>query len=366
MTAGIRALVTGGAGFIGSALVRRLVTSGARQVTTVDALTYAGHLASLVDVLPLPHHRFERVNITDAPAMARIFAEAMPDVVYHLAAESHVDRSIDGPRAFVDTNVTGTFVLLEAARRYFDTLSGEARERFRLVHVSTDEVFGALGESGVFVEDSPYRPTSPYAATKAAADHLVRAWHRTFGLPVLVTNCSNNYGPRQFPEKLIPRMIVRALAGEPLPVYGTGGQVRDWLHVEDHVTALQCVAHRGHVGETYLVGGGCEIRNLDLVEQLCDVLDALHPRRDGHSYRKQITFVADRPGHDFRYALDDTKVRVTLGWHPSRAFTDGLRETVAWYLANRAWWRPLLSGANDRASVGPTASADANTAAQTS
>ncbi len=341
----IPVIVTGGAGFIGSALVRRLVHSNRYHVTTVDKLTYAGNLDSLADVLEDPHHRFVQADIADANAMRAVFDIACPERVFHLAAESHVDRSIDGPRAFVETNVMGTFVLLEAALQHWRTAADDVRDRFRFLHVSTDEVFGSLGETGAFTETTPYRPSSPYSATKAASDHLARAWQHTFGLPVIVTNCSNNYGPRQFPEKLIPHMIVRALAGESLPVYGAGANVRDWLHVEDHASALECIATDGRIGDTYLISGRSEVRNLDLVQRLCACLDELRPRADGVAYATQIQFVTDRPGHDFRYAIDATHLERSLGWHPTHSLHDGLRATVQWYLEHESWWRRILSGA---------------------
>ncbi|MCU0647909.1 MAG: dTDP-glucose 4,6-dehydratase [Gemmatimonadaceae bacterium] len=340
-----RALVTGGAGFIGSALVRRLVASGAWQVTTFDKLTYAGNLESLPGVLDAPQHRFVQGDVADEVAVRRVLAESQPEVIFHLAAESHVDRSIDGPREFLQTNVVGTFTLLTEALRYHQALEGAARACFRFLHVSTDEVFGSLGDTGHFTEQTPYAPSSPYSATKAASDHLVRAWHHTYGLPVLLTNCSNNYGPYQFPEKLIPHMIVRALRGETLPVYGTGANVRDWLHVDDHASALECVATAGRVGETYLVSGHNEARNLDLVHALCSHLDVLRPRADGQSYAAQITFVTDRPGHDFRYAIDASKLTRELGWQPAHTLTDGLAATVQWYLEHERWWQRILSGA---------------------
>jgi len=341
----IRAIVTGGAGFIGSALVRSLVSRGDHDIVTIDKLSYAGNLESLEPVRTRANHRFVRADITDAVAMREVFTECRPDVVYHLAAESHVDRSIDAPEAFVETNVTGTFVLLAEALHHYRTLSGASRDRFRFLHVSTDEVFGSLGPDGAFTEDTPYDPSSPYSASKAASDHLARAWYRTYGLPVLVSNCSNNYGPYQFPEKLIPHMIVRALAGESLPVYGSGANVRDWLHVEDHVRALCAIAETGRPGETYLISGRNERRNLDVVRALCTAMDAVRPLPDGRSYTSLITFVTDRPGHDFRYAIDASKLEREIGWSPQVPFADGLLATVRWYLENEKWWGRILSGA---------------------
>jgi dTDP-glucose 4,6-dehydratase len=338
-------VVTGGAGFIGSALVRILVSQSDTHVTTLDKLTYAGNLESLPGVLGRANHAFEHLDITDEEAVSKAFATHRPDTVFHLAAESHVDRSIDGPRAFVETNVVGTFVMLSAALRYWRGLSADERSRFRFVHVSTDEVFGSLGPDGRFTESTPYDPSSPYSATKAASDHLARAWHRTYGLPVLVTNCSNNYGPYQFPEKLIPHILVRALEHRPLPVYGAGTNVRDWLHVEDHVRALLLVSRQGRIGETYAISGGEEWQNLDMVKYVCHVLDGEVPRADGRSYTEQIEFVPDRPGHDFRYAIDATKIRQELGWSAVFSVEDGLRQTVRWYLANEPWWRRIMSGA---------------------
>ncbi len=340
----MRVLVTGGAGFIGSALVRRLVLSGEHIVSTVDALTYAGNLDSLESISASGRHRFFHADICNESRIREIFDETRPECVFHLAAESHVDRSIDGPKAFVETNVVGTYVMLQEALRFWRGLLAADSANFRFVHVSTDEVFGSLGETGHFSETTAYDPSSPYSATKAASDHLVRAWHRTYGLPTLITNCSNNYGPYQFPEKLIPHMIVRALAGESLPVYGTGQNTRDWLHVDDHAAALECVARSGRVGETYLVSGRQEAKNLDVVHSLCRALDSLHPRTDGKSYQTQIAFVTDRPGHDFRYAIDATKLETELGWRATRLLDDGLSATVQWYLDHRGWWDRILSG----------------------
>jgi dTDP-glucose 4,6-dehydratase len=336
-------LVTGGAGFIGSAVVRHLVRRGTR-VVNVDKLTYAGNLDSLAEVASSPLYAFERVDVGDAEALRGVFARHRPTAVMHLAAESHVDRSIDGPRAFVDTNVLGTFTLLQEARRHWTSLRGDEAGAFRLLHVSTDEVFGSLGETGHFTEETPYRPSSPYSATKAASDHLVRAWQHTYGLPCLVTNCSNNYGPYQFPEKLIPLTILNALAGEPLPVYGRGENVRDWLFVEDHAEALVTVLERGRPGETYAVGGRSERRNLDVVRLVCDLVDEMRPDAAVGSRRDLIRFVTDRPGHDLRYAIDASKIERELGWTPSVTFEEGLRRTVAWYLQNTAWWTRVRSG----------------------
>jgi len=328
-------LVTGGAGFIGSAVVRHLIQETEATVVTVDTLTYAGHRENLASVADSPRHHFEQLDITDAPAMYRLFEEYAPDGVLHLAAESHVDRSIDGPAAFVRTNVVGTQVLLEAARTYWDDLSGDAKDDFRFLHVSTDEVYGELGETGKFTEETPYDPSSPYSASKAGADHLVRAWHRTYDLPVLLTNCSNNYGPYQHPEKLIPVVILNALDREPLPVYGTGENVRDWLYVEDHVRALVRVLREGTVGETYNVGGDCEKQNIAVVRQICDILDEKRPGAGSH--HDLITFVEDRPGHDWRYAIDASKIKADLGWAPQVDFEEGLRRTVDWYVEHRDW-----------------------------
>lgn len=335
-------LVTGGAGFIGSALVRHLVDATQHRVVTVDKLTYAGNPESLGAALDHPRHAFERADICDAAAMARVFATHRPDAVLHLAAESHVDRSIDGALPFVQTNVVGTYTLLEAARAFWSGLDETGRRNFRFLHVSTDEVFGSLGHEGVFTEETPYRPNSPYSATKAGSDHLARAWHHTHGLPVLVTNCSNNYGPFQFPEKLIPVVVLHALAGRPIPVYGRGENVRDWLFVDDHVRALLATLERGRPGETYNVGGGSERSNLQVVHAICALLDELAPSPE--PYARLVTFVADRPGHDLRYAVDAGKIGRELGWRPAESFESGLRRTVCWYLENRDWCARILDG----------------------
>lgn len=333
-------VVTGGAGFIGSAVVRRLVGAG-YDVTNIDKLTYSGNLASLREVDGAPNYRFQRVDICDQPAVARIIADARPDAIMHLAAESHVDRSIDGPAEFLETNVVGTFHLLNAALAYWRGLDEPHRSAFRFHHISTDEVFGALGfEDGLFSEQTRYDPSSPYSASKASADHFVRAWNRTYGLPVVLSNCSNNYGPFHFPEKLIPLTILNAMEGRELPVYGRGENVRDWLHVEDHARALELIVTRGDVGESYNVGGRCERSNLSVVETICDVLDARRPRPGG-SHRDLIRFVTDRPGHDLRYAIDCTKIERELGWTPAVSFEQGIAATVDWFLDNEWWWRPI-------------------------
>jgi dTDP-glucose 4,6-dehydratase len=338
-------LVTGGAGFIGSSLVRMLIEQTDDTVVNVDKLTYAGNLHSLADALDDPRHHFAQVDICDAARVRALFDEYRPDAVIHLAAESHVDRSIDGPAAFLETNVVGTFILLEEALRHWRNLDRRARESFRFVHVSTDEVFGSLGAEGFFTEASAYAPSSPYSASKASSDHFVRAWHHTFGLPTITTNCSNNYGPYQFPEKLIPLMIEKARAGRPLPVYGRGENVRDWLFVDDHARALLQVAERGTPGETYAIGGGNERRNIDVVRAICALVDELAP--DASIGRRQdlITFVADRPGHDLRYAIDASKIRGELGWRPQESFETGIRKTVAWYLQHSEWTERVQSGA---------------------
>ncbi|MBJ3816283.1 dTDP-glucose 4,6-dehydratase [Shimwellia pseudoproteus] len=340
-------LVTGGAGFIGSAVVRHIINHTTDAVVVVDKLTYAGNLASLAPVAGDPRYSFEKADICDAPAMARIFARYRPDVVMHLAAESHVDRSIDGPAAFIETNIVGTYVLLEAARYYWHGLSNAAKAAFRFHHISTDEVYGDLhGKDDFFTETTAYEPSSPYSASKASSDHLVRAWMRTYGLPTLVTNCSNNYGPYHFPEKLIPLMILNALAGKPLPVYGDGSQVRDWLYVEDHARALYLVATTGAAGETWNIGGHNERTNLEVVKTLCALLETLVPQKPAGiaHYQDLITFVADRPGHDLRYAIDASKIERELGWRPQETFDSGMAKTVAWYLAHQDWWQQVLDG----------------------
>ena len=336
-------LVTGGAGFIGGNFVLRAVASGVK-VVNLDALTYAGNLDTLASVQDNPLHVFVEGDIGDRALVARLLAEHRPDAVVNFAAESHVDRSIDGPGAFIQTNVVGTLGLLESVRDHWKELEGEARERFRFLHVSTDEVYGSLGDTGKFTESTPYAPNSPYSASKAASDHLVRAFHHTYGLPVLTTNCSNNYGPYHFPEKLIPLIIARALAGEPLPVYGDGKNVRDWLFVGDHCQAIRTVLEKGRVGETYNVGGNAEKQNLEVVHMICALLDERVPRADGKPRSSQITFVADRPGHDRRYAIDASKLRDELGWEPEYTFEQGIAETVDWYLANQAWVKRVLDG----------------------
>jgi dTDP-glucose 4,6-dehydratase len=338
-------LVTGGAGFIGSAVVRRLVADTPHHVVDLDALTYAGNIDSLRDVSGATRHHFEQVDIRDREGVRRVFDQYRPDAVLHLAAESHVDRSIDGPAEFIETNVMGTFILLEEARRHWQRLDEDPKRDFRFAHVSTDEVFGSLGEAGRFDETTAYDPSSPYSASKAGSDHLVRAWHRTFGLPTLVTNCSNNYGPYQFPEKLIPLMILNALEEKELPVYGRGDQVRDWLHVNDHARGLLLALESGMPGETYLIGGHGERRNLDVVEQICDLVDEAVGETPAGPRRRLIRFVTDRPGHDRRYAIDPSRIEAELGWEPAHTFEDGLRDTVRWYIDNPWWWERVRSGA---------------------
>ena len=346
----MKLLVTGGAGFIGSAVVRLAVARG-HQVVNLDALTYAACLDNVASVAGSELYRFEQADIRDRAALDRVFAAHSPDAVMHLAAESHVDRSIDGPADFIETNITGTFNMLEAARAYWQRAGRPAAFRFH--HISTDEVFGSLGPEGQFTETTPYDPRSPYSASKAASDHLVRAWHETYGLPVVLSNCSNNYGPFHFPEKLIPVVILNALAGKPIPVYGQGLNVRDWLYVEDHADALLLVVEKGAVGRSYNIGGENERRNIDLVRTICAILDEKRPKAG--SYADQISFVPDRPGHDARYAIDPSRIRQELGWRPSVTVEQGLERTVQWYLDNEAWWRPLQARAGVGVRLGVTA-----------
>ncbi len=339
----MKVLVTGGAGFIGSALARHLIAETAHDVLVFDKLTYAGVRESLEEIAGDPRFHFVEGDICDAEMVGAQIENFRPDVIAHLAAESHVDRSIDGPGEFIQTNLVGTFVMLQRALDYWRSLDGAAKNAFRFHHISTDEVFGSLGDEGYFTESTAYDPRSPYSASKAGSDHLVRAWGHTYGLPVLVTNCSNNYGPDHFPEKLIPLIIIRALAGEPLPVYGDGSNVRDWLFVEDHARALRLVFEKGEPGETYNVGGNAERRNIEVVKAICTTLDAAKPRTDGQSYASQITFVQDRPGHDQRYAIDASKIRDEIGWEPQVTFEQGIDRTVKWYLERRDWWEPILA-----------------------
>lgn len=343
----LRILVTGGAGFIGSALIRYIIGSTNAYVANLDALTYAGNLESLAQAADSPRHRLYHADIGDAAALVKVFAEFQPTAVMHLAAESHVDRSIEGPAAFIQTNIVGTYTLLEAARHYWSALEPKARQSFRFHHISTDEVYGDLEDtSDLFTETTPYAPSSPYSASKASSDHLVRAWYRTYGLPVVITNCSNNYGPYHFPEKLIPHVILNAIHGKPLPVYGDGAQIRDWLFVEDHARALYKVLTEGRVGQTYNIGGHNEKRNLEVVETICELLEELAPQKpEGVGlYRDLIEFVKDRPGHDQRYAIDASKMQNELGWRPEESFETGIRKTVQWYLDHPEWWQRVLSG----------------------
>jgi len=339
----MRIFVTGGAGFIGSALVRHLIANTAHEVLNFDKLTYAGSLTTVEEVAASPRYRFVQGDICDAAAVRAAIAEFRPDVITHLAAESHVDRSIDGPGAFIHTNIVGTYTMLAEARGYWQGLDEAAKAAFRFHHISTDEGYGSLGATGLFTEETPYDPRSPYSSSKAGSDHLVSAWGHTYGLPVLITNCSNNYGPYHFPEKLIPLMVVKALAGEPLPIYGKGDQIRDWLYVEDHVRALQVVFERGRPGRTYNIGGHNERQNIEVVRAVCALLDQWRPRADGASYATQITSVADRPGHDQRYAIDATRIGEELGWHPEESFETGIAKTVRWYLDNEAWWQAIVA-----------------------
>ena len=343
----MKILVTGGAGFIGSAVVRQGIRAG-HQIINLDCLTYAANLSNVAPVSNAPGYVFEKGNITDRAALDDVFARHKPDAVMHLAAESHVDRSIDGPADFINTNITGTYTLLEAARSYWNA-EGQPDD-FRFHHISTDEVFGSLGDTGKFTEDTPYDPRSPYSASKASSDHLVRAWHETYGLPIVLTNCSNNYGPYHFPEKLIPVVILNALHGRPIPVYGAGANVRDWLFVEDHADALLLVLEKGENGRSYNIGGENEARNIDLVRMICSILDDRRP--DAAPHDRLIEFVTDRPGHDMRYAIDPSRIREELGWRPSVTLVEGLTRTVDWYLANEDWWRPLLTVAIERRGTG--------------
>ncbi|UYV36856.1 dTDP-glucose 4,6-dehydratase [Rhodobacteraceae bacterium D3-12] len=346
----MKLLITGGAGFIGSAVVRLAVQRG-HEVVSLDALTYAGRLENVADVADSPLYRFEHADIRDRAALGRVFETHKPDAVMHLAAESHVDRSIDGPGDFIETNITGTYNMLEAARAHWTAMNSP--DTFRFHHISTDEVYGSLGDEGLFTETTPYDPRSPYSASKASSDHLVRAWHETYGLPVVLTNCSNNYGPYHFPEKLIPKVILNALQGKELPIYGQGVNVRDWLYVEDHADALLLAVTKGKPGRSYNVGGHNERRNIDLVRSICAILDDKMPRASG-PYKDLITFVTDRPGHDARYAIDPTRIMTELGWKPSVTVEQGLEKTIDWYLANEAWWRPLLEidGVGSRVGTG--------------
>ncbi len=336
--------ITGGAGFIGSAVIRHIIQNTNTHVVNIDSLTYAGNLESLKEVSDDSRYTFEKVDIRDHKAITALFKKYQPMGVMHLAAESHVDRSIDGPKLFLDTNILGTFTLLEASKTYWGELKN--KNTFRFHHISTDEVYGALGETGLFTEDTPYQPNSPYSASKAASDHLVRAWHHTYGLPTVTTNCSNNYGPYHFPEKLIPLMILNALEGKPLPVYGDGCQIRDWLYVEDHARALHQVFMEGRMGETYNIGGHNEMKNIDVVHFICELLEELAPKKPNSisHYKDLITFVTDRPGHDVRYAIDATKIKNELGWEPLETFETGLRKTVQWYLTNTDWWQRIRDG----------------------
>ncbi len=345
-------IVTGGAGFIGNNFIRLLLQKEEMRVANLDKLTYAGNLDSLKNAGENKRYSFVQGDICDQPLAQRLFKQYQPDAIVHFAAESHVDRSIDGPTAFIETNINGTFLLLEKAREYWSTLNDAKKQEFRFVHVSTDEVYGTLGETGYFTEETPYAPNSPYSASKASSDHLVRAYYHTYGLPTIITNCSNNYGPYQFPEKLIPLMLLNALEGKPLPIYGTGQNVRDWLYVEDHCRALLTILEKGVPGERYNIGGHNEKTNIDIVHTLCDILDQKKPRSDGKSYREQVAFVKDRPGHDMRYAIDASKIKRELGWVPQETFETGIVKTVDWYLKNLDWCQRITDGSYRRERLG--------------
>ena len=346
-------LITGGAGFIGSAVIRYIINNTSDSVLNLDKLTYAGNLESLADVSGSRRYEFVRGDVCDRALLGNIFARFKPDIVMHLAAESHVDRSIDGPGEFIQTNIVGTYALLEEARNYWFSLNDKKKQNFRFHHVSTDEVYGDLeDDEGLFTEETSYAPSSPYSAAKASSDHLVRAWHRTYKLPTLITNCSNNYGPYQFPEKLIPLIILNALEGKDLPIYGNGKQIRDWLYVDDHARALLHVAFYGEVGETYNIGGHNEIKNIDIVNTICSTLDELKPRSNGSSYSELIAYVTDRPGHDFRYAIDASKINKDLGWSPAETFETGIRKTIQWYLDNESWWQHIQEGTYNQERLG--------------
>jgi dTDP-glucose 4,6-dehydratase len=348
----MKIIITGGAGFIGSAVIRQYINDTNHEVINLDALTYAGNLESLADVESDARYHFEHVDIKDKNEVRRVLRQYQPDAIMHLAAESHVDRSIDGPADFIMTNIVGTYNLLDEAKSYWDSLVGEEKHNFRFHHVSTDEVYGDLEAEGYFTEETAYEPSSPYSASKASSDHLVRAWHRTYGLPVVVTNCSNNYGPYQFPEKLIPLVTLNALEGKPLPVYGDGSQVRDWLHVDDHARALRLVLEQGRTGETYNIGGHNEKTNLDVVETICGLLDEMVPDSPYKPHRSLITFVTDRPGHDVRYAIDADKIENELGWVPRETFESGIEKTIRWYLDNREWCQHVQDGSYQRERLG--------------
>ena len=348
----MKIIVTGGAGFIGSAVIRQYINDTEHEVINLDALTYAGNLESLAEVDQSPRYAFEHVNICDVDELERVFQQYQPDTIMHLAAESHVDRSIDGPADFIQTNIVGTYNLLDVAKKYWDELTGEKKEKFRFHHVSTDEVYGDLEETGYFTEETSYEPSSPYSASKASSDHLVRAWHRTYGFPVVITNCSNNYGGYQFPEKLIPLVTLNALEGKPLPIYGKGDQIRDWLHVDDHARALRLVLDTGKNGETYNIGGHNEKTNLEVVKTICSLLDELVPDSPHVPHESLITYVADRPGHDLRYAIDADKIAAELGWTPEETFESGIEKTIGWYLDNAEWCQHVQDGSYQRERLG--------------